>query len=200
MKRRVVLLPVFVALGLVSAAAAAAKCSPQVQMPGLGPNEAVIQIDGSVVLSGPGNPVTLDELDPSDIHSIEITCWNPATGEFGGGGRIPVIVIATKSFVESRRAPLDRLLRAQEAHFSQFSRYARRLVDLVAFGVPHDSMLEFSATSAGWSAATPQVDAAYRCFVSSGDAAEGLTRVTQPEVVCRDGASPALREMYEASA
>ena len=196
MNRRVVLLLVFVALGLVSAEAAAAKCSPQLQMPGLERTEVVLQLDGSVVVGGPGD---LDRIDPSDIHSFTITCWNPATGEFGGGGRIPVIVIMTKRFVESRRAPLDRLLRAQEAHFSQFSRYARRLTDLVAFGVPHDTMLEFSATSAGWSAATPQVDAAYRCFVFSGDAAEGLARVKQPEVVCRDGVSPALREMYEAA-
>ena len=49
------------------------------------------------------------------------------------------------------------------------------------------------------SAATPRVDAAYRCFVSSGDAAQGLARTQRPEVVCRDGASPAPREMYEAS-
>ena len=69
----------------------------------------------------------------------------------------------------------------------------------MAFGVPHDAMLEFSATSAGWSAATPRVDVAYRCFVFSGNAAQELAKMKQREVVCQLGASPALREIYEGS-
>ncbi len=81
--------------------------------------------------------------DPSDIHSLEITCWNPKTGEIGGGGGVNVIRILTKSFVESTRAPIEALLRAQEAYFSQHSRYAQSLDDLVGFGVPRDAMLEF---------------------------------------------------------
>ena len=183
-----------VALSLISVEGLAAKCFPQLLMPGLGPSEAVVQVDGSVVLWGTEE---LDGMDASVIHSVDITCWNPTTGEFGVGGGIPVIVVMTKHFVESTRAPIEALLRAQEAYFSQHSRYAQSLDDLVEFRVPEDAMLEFSATSAGWSAATPPDDVAYRCFVFSGNAAQELAEMKEHGVVCQLGASRALREMYE---
>ena len=101
--------------------------------------------------------------------------------------------------MESTRAPLENLLRAQEAHFSELSRYAQSLDDLVRFGVPQDAMLKFSATSAGWSAATPQDDVA-RCFVFSGDAPQEVAEMREHEIVCEpEGgkASRALREMWD---
>ena len=191
------LIPVaVVALSLVSAEGVAAKCRPQMTWPGVGPNEAVVQVDGSVVLWGTEE---LDGMDASEVHSLTIICWNPATGEIGGGGGLPVIVVMTKHFVESTRAPIEALLRAQKAHFSQHSSYAQSLDDLVGFGLPQDAMLEFSATSAGWSAATPRDDVAYRCFVFSGNAPQELPEMKEHEVVCEYGASPVLREMYEGS-
>ena len=99
----------FVALSLISAESAAAKCSRRIEMPGLAPNEAVGLLDGSVVLIGLEE---INEIDTSDIHSIKITCWNPATGEFGGGVGVAVIVVLTKRLVESTRAPIEGLLRA----------------------------------------------------------------------------------------
>ena len=63
-------------------------------------------------------------------------------------------------------------------------------------------MLEFSATSTGWSASTPRDDVDYRCFVFSGDAAPELAWTNPHEVVCQletAKASRALREMYEGS-
>ncbi len=111
-----------------------------------------------------------------------------------------MISVWTKRFVESTRAPIEALLRAQEAYFSQHSRYAGSLDDLVEFGVPQDAMLEFSATSTGWSATTPRDDVDYRCFVYSGEAPQELAGMKEHEVVCqseRVKASRALREMYE---
>ncbi len=201
--RHSTLVPVaVVGLSLISADGVAAKCSPQIAWPGLGLNDAVILVDGSVVLSG------VEELDEmaSDVHSIVIKCWNPATGEFqprGGANVISVgaavISVWTKGFVESTRAPIEGLLRAQEAHFSQHSRYAQSLDDLVGFGVPRDAMLEFSATSEGWSAVTARDDVAYRCFVYSGNATQQLTDMKEHEVVCQSEASPVLREIWEGS-
>jgi len=183
-----------VALSLVFVEGAAAKCSPQLAWPGLGLNDAVILVDGSVVLSGVEE---LNEMDASDLHSIVIKCWNPATGEFQARGGASVISVWTKGFVESTRAPIEALLRAQEAYFSQHSRYAQSLDDLVEFGVPEDAMLEFSATSEGWSAVTARDDVAYRCFVYSGNATQQLTDMKEHEVACEPGASPVLREIYE---
>ncbi len=140
--------------------------------------------------------------DPSVIHSIEITCWNPKTGEIGGGGGLNVFRILTKSFVESTRAPIEALLRAQEAYFSQHSRYAQSLDDLVGFGVPRDAMLEFSATSTGWSATTPRDDVDNRCFVYSGSAVPAVFGMKEHEIVCQPETarvSRALREVYEGS-
>ncbi len=142
----------------------------------------------------------LDELDPESIFSLEIICWNPESGEFQFGGGISVIAIWTKDLDESTRAPLEVLLRAQQAYFSQHSRYAQSLDDLVEFGVPRDAMLELSATSTGWSATTPRDDVHYRCFVYSGDAAKELASMKEQEVVCRPEkakVSRVLREMYE---
>ena len=102
--------------------------------------------------------------------------------------------------MESTRAPIEALLRAQEAYFSEHSRYAQSLDDLVEFGVPEDAMLEFSATSNGWSATTPRDDVDYRCFVYSGNATPELTEMKEHEVVCQPEkakASRELREMYE---
>ncbi len=184
----------FVALGLVSAKGAAAKCFSRMAWPGLELNDAVILVDGSVVLSGVEE---LNEMDASDVHSLVIQCWNPATGEFQPRGGANVISVWTKGFVASTRAPIEGLLRAQEEHFSQFSRYAQSLDELVGFGVPRDAMLEFSATSEGWSAVTARDDVAYRCFVYSGNATQQLTDMKEHEVVCEPGASPVLREIYE---
>ncbi len=196
-----------VAFGLVSAEDAAAKCSSQMTWPGLERGAPVLILDGSIVGTGmqarPDDGVlyspVLEELDPESIHSLEIICWNPETGEFQPGGGVSIIAIWTKGFVESTRAPIEALLWAQKAHFSQHSSYAQSLDDLVGFGLPQDAMLEFSATSAGWSAATPRDDVAYRCFVFSGNAVQELVEMKEHEVVCQLGASRALREMYEGS-
>ena len=105
----------------------------------------VVFVDGSVLPNG--WPEGLNEtVDASDVHSVRVTCWNPATGEIGGGVGLPLIVVLTKRLVESTRAPIEDLLRAQEAYFSQHSRYAQSLDDLRAVGVPQDVMLEFFAT------------------------------------------------------
>lgn len=196
-----------VAFSLVSAEAIAAKCSRQIQMPGLEPGATVIFVDGLVgrSLMVDGQLVTegLDDIDPDNIHSIEVTCWNPTTGEFHSQVGVPAILILTKGLVESTRAPIEGLLRAQKAYFSKFSRYAQNLDDLVGFGLPEDVMLEFSATSAGWSAATPGDDVAYRCVVFSGDAAQELAVMNEHEVVCQaEGAkaSRLMREMFEGPA
>ena len=175
-------------------------------MPGLEFNDAVVLLDGSIVPdvgTAASGGLTLDEFaEAFDIEWAELTCWNPTTGEFGGVG-VPIWSLHTKSFVECTRAPIKGLLRAQQAHFSQHSRYAQSLDDLVEFGVPQDAMLEFTATSAGWSATTPRDDVAYRCFVFSGDAPKELAEVKEHEIVCQAEAAkanPALREMYEGSA
>ena len=206
---RSTLVPVAViALSLIAVETVAAKCSPQMAWPGLERGAPVIILDGSIVGTGMQarsddgvlySPV-LEELDPESILSIEIICWNPETGEFQPGGGVSIIAIWTKGLVESTRAPIEVLLRAQQAYFSQHSRYAQGLDDLVGFGVPRDAMLEFSATSTGWSATTPRDDVDYRCFVYSGDAPQELTEMEEHEVVCqleRAKASRALQEMYE---
>ena len=201
-----------IALSLVSAEGVAAKCSSRIQMPGLEFNDAVILLDGLIVpdagLQASGG-ITFGKLgvEASDILWGELTCWNPKTGEFGGVG-VPIWSLHTKGFVESTRAPIERLLRAQEAYFSEFSRYAQSLENLVAFGLPRDSMLEFSATSAGWSATTPRDDVAFRCFVFSGEAPPGnapqeLAEMKEHEIVCQSEAAkanPALLQMYEGTA
>ncbi len=190
-----------VALSLISAEGVAAKCSPQIAWPGLEPGAAIVLVDGSIVMPGSQEANEgLEEIDPESIHLLEIICWNPETGEFQPGGGVSMIAIWTNGFVDSTRAPIDVLLRAQQAHFSQHSRYAQSLDDLVGFGVPQDAMLEFSATSTGWSATTPRDDVAYRCFVHSGSATPELAEMKEHEVVCQTEnakASRALRETYE---
>ena len=103
----------FVALSLISAEGLAAKCSPQMWMPGYeyGSDRAgfVPLVDGSIItIEG------MDNVDPSNIHSMEVTCWNPETGEFGRVG-VPVVLILTKVFVETTRAPVQGHLRGLHA-------------------------------------------------------------------------------------
>ncbi len=103
----------FVALALISAEGLAAKCSGEIWMPGYEYEEGkpfiVTLIDGSILTTD-----GMDQVDPSNIHSLEITCWNPATGEFGRVG-VPVALILTKSFVEATRAPKEGHLRGLHA-------------------------------------------------------------------------------------
>ncbi len=195
----------FVAFSLVFAEGVAAKCSPQMTWPGAERGEPVTLMDGLIVGTGQLALATLGIDDQADIHSLDLICWNPATGEFynpgpGTGGGINVFLLLTTRFVKSTRAPIEALLRAQEAYFSQHSRYAQSLDDLVGFGVARDAMLEFSATSTGWSATTPRDDVDYRCFVFSGNATPELAEMKEHEVVCQTEnakASRALRERYE---
>ncbi len=65
-----------VALSLVSAEGVAAKCSGEILMPGYeyvsGKPAFLPLVDGSIItIEG------MDEVDPSNIHWIELTCWNP---------------------------------------------------------------------------------------------------------------------------
>ena len=192
-----------VALSLISAEGVAAKCSREIQMPGFEPGEPVVFLDGLFVPNGfnvPGESSALDEVDPDDVLTLRIACWNPATGEVEISVGVPVILVWTKSVMESTRTPIRDLLRAQQAYFSQHSRYARRLGDLVGFGLPRGAMLEFSATSAGWSATTPGGDVAHRCSVFSGNATQALAGMMEHKVVCQpeEGkVNRAMREMYE---
>ena len=193
-----------VALGATTPEGVAAKCGVPLEVPGLAGNAAVIVVDGSVVGVGmaedqPGQ-AALDSIDPDDILSIKILCWNPRTGTFGGGPAIGVIAIWTKASLQSTRTPLEELLGAQDAHFAAHSRYATSLDALADFGGPRDTLLEFSATSDGWSAATPREDAVYRCAVYSGNAAPEFAGMTAGEVACEEDdtrASRAMREWYE---
>ena len=196
----------FVALGLVSAEGVAAKCGAPLEVPGLARNSGVIVVDGSVVDAGmmedQAVQAAFGSLGPDDIFSIKILCWNPRTGTFGGGPAIGVWVLWTKASLQSTRTPLEELLSAQDAHFAAHSRYATSLDALSDFGGPRDTLLEFSATSDGWSAATPREDAAYRCAVYSGNAASELADMTAGEVFCEEDitrASRAMREWYKAA-
>ncbi len=102
-----------VVLSLISAEGVAAKCFPQILMPGYeyasGRAGFVPLVDGSI-LTVEG----ADEVDPSNIHSMEVTCWNPETGGFGVVG-VPVVLVLTKDFVESTRAPIEGHLRGLHA-------------------------------------------------------------------------------------
>ena len=194
----------FVALSLVSAEGVAAKCGFPIEVPGLARNSAVIVMDGSVVAAGmledQAVQAAMNSLGPDDILSVKILCWNPRTGTFGGGPAIGVIAIWTKASLQSTRTPLEELLGAQDAHFAAHSRYATSLDALADFGGPRDTLLKFSATSDGWSAATPGEDAVYRCAVYSGNAAPEFAGMTAGEVACEEDdtrASRAMREWYE---
>ena len=97
----------FVAVSFVFAEGAAAKCFPQGTWPGLERGEPVVLVDGSFAGTGlQEGSEALEELDPSDIHSIDIICWNPETGEFQPGGGLNVISIVTTRLAESKRAPI----------------------------------------------------------------------------------------------
>ncbi len=194
----------FVALGLVSAEGVAAKCGAPLEVPGLERNSAVFVVDGSVVAAGmmedQAVQAAFGSLGPDDIFSIEILCWNPRTGTFGGGPAIGVWVIWTKASLRLTRTPLEELLGAQDAYFAAHSRYATSLDALADLGGP-DTLLKFSATSDGWSAATPGEDALYRCTVYSGNAAPEFAGMTAGEVACEEDdtrASRAMREWYKA--
>ena len=187
---------------------------PWAQIPGTQPGEPVYLLDGSTVPGGSAEwkifglaEMRLREGLGPEAGLAGIICWSPTTGEFeptflragrvarGGDGvpAINVFLILPKQLAESTRAPMQGLVEAQDAYFSRHSRYAQSLEDLVDFGVPEDTMLEFSSTSAGWSAATPGDDAAYRCF------AERTYAGTQG-FWCHPGetASRAIKEWYEA--
>ena len=102
-----------VAFSLVSAEGVAAKCSGEILMPGYeyvsGKLAVVPLVDGSMITTE-----AMDEVDPSNVHSVDLTCWNPETGEFGRVG-IPVVLVLTKSFVEATRAPIEGHLRGLHA-------------------------------------------------------------------------------------
>ena len=94
----------FVALSLVFAEGAAAKCYSPMAWPGLEPGAPVLMLDGSIIGTGMGGEnEALAELDPSDIHSIDFICWNPATGEFQPGYGVNIISISTRRLMKSKR-------------------------------------------------------------------------------------------------
>ena len=96
-KRRLLLLTgVALVVGYSTAAADTLKCGAAITVPGYEPGTPVVLVDGAVW----AHP--LDELGEVDVASIEITCWDPKSGNFSVVvPGVQIVMAKTKTFVES---------------------------------------------------------------------------------------------------
>jgi hypothetical protein len=177
-------------IALLFVAPSALKCStPATQMPGYEWRQPVILVDGVIL---PPDAKGID-VQPEDIASIRITCWDPATNSFELNG-IPVIRIDTKALIEATQAPLLQLIRAQEEFRSRHQRHATDLKSLEAFGLATDVDLEFEASESHWNASTPSGAVAYRC--SGNEASAGMIGEDgKPKLQCAPVDTLALRSL-----
>ena len=186
-------------IALLLAVPAERKCpSPPAQMPGYEWRQPVFLVDGTIVPTPPeGGP----DLEPDNIASIRIACWDPATDSFARDG-IPVVRIQTKTLVEATRAPLLQLIRAQQDFRARHERYAADLASLAPFGLKADVDLEFEASESGWTASTPSGIVAHRCTANEASAGT-LGEDGQPVLDCAPVdtlALHSLRARYDAGA
>ena len=94
-----------------SAATVEWKCGGRT-MPGYGPNEAVMILDGVVMEKG-------ETFESADIGSLEVTCWNPDNGKFRIAPGVPAVLIWTKGFVDASSERPVEALQAAEADASR---------------------------------------------------------------------------------
>jgi hypothetical protein len=166
-------------------------------MPGYEWRQPVVLVDDVII---PTDAKGID-LKPEQTASITISCWDPATDSFvRNGNGIPVVRIHTKALVEATRAPLLRLIKAQEEFRSRHRRYATDLESLKAFGLGTDVNLEFQASESRWSASTRSEKVAYRCSASEASA-RTVDKDGQPQLDCAPVdalALHSLRARYDA--
>lgn len=182
------------------------KCRSTVPMPGYEANEPVVLVDGRLTPRSPEAPSDRGEaaafkaafgLDPEDVHSIAVTCWRPESNTFGTGAgpTVGVVRIHTKPAMRATRAPLEALVRAQEAYVGANGHAAARLDDLRMYGLANHAGLRYDVTDDGWTASTPDDRVAWQCTASS-PADDGSA------IVCdtRDGLGLAsMRERFESA-
>ena len=94
-KRSMLLLTgIALVVGYSTAAADTLKCPSPIQPPGYDNATPVTLIDGVVR--------TVEEISEVDVHSVEIVCWDPETGDFvRAKGGVAVVVVMTKDFASS---------------------------------------------------------------------------------------------------
>lgn len=169
---------------------AAMKCpGPATQMPGYEWREPVLLVDAVVMRPDSGGI----DLQPEEIAWLGITCWDPETDSFERDG-IPVIRIQTKALIAATRAPLLRLIRAQQDFRSRHGRYATGLESLEAFGLDTELDLDFEASHSGWKASTPSGEVAYQCSADEASAAT-LGEDREPQLDCARVDTLALRSL-----
>ena len=158
--------------------------------------EPVIVVDDVVTPKS-----VVEGLDPEQVAWVGILCWSPATSSLQHlGNGIPVIWILTKTRIEAARAPLLRLIKAQEDFRARHQRYATDLDSLEPFGLNIDVDLEFEGSDSRWSASTPSTKVAYQCSATETSGST-LGKDGEPQLDCAPVvaiALNALRTRYDA--
>jgi hypothetical protein len=155
------------ALMLVAPVEVEMKCPVgRVRLPGYASNQGVILLDGEVVPRPLAELGLGTDLEPA---SIDITCWDPDADAFSQRG-VMVLRIQSMDMVAATRAPLLKLVEAQEAFRERHGHHATDLASLADFGFTPGIRLDFEATETGWSASTPDGDIAHRCSASEASA------------------------------
>lgn len=110
--------------GLVAALAAPApeppmKCSPAATISADGRRMVVpepgVEVDPVVVVDDAvvDESEKKDELDPRDLESVQVACWDPESGRFRSGLGLTVVLIVTNTGWEGRPETEEALRAAQ---------------------------------------------------------------------------------------
>ena len=88
----------------------ALKCSRTRSLPGYVEGDIALVLDGELHKTSVRENV-MSEIDPSEVESIQVTCWDPDTDKIPAPRGVPVMLVTTKSGLAQAEASMRSALR-----------------------------------------------------------------------------------------
>ena len=161
----------------VSAAPGLFKCGglPNT-FPGYATDAPLVVVDDRVLPGEKG----LAGIEEFEVGFVTVSCWNPATGEFGLAPGIPLVRVITKTEFRDLVSVALTAVVAQERMFEESGKYASSLEPLGLEGAA-DLGLDLTSDGPSWSLVLES--RFQRCRVSSAHSAD-VTRSALEEDAC----------------
>lgn len=161
------------------------KCPGTQRLPGFAEDQIAVVVDGEIRkhTSG-GGP--LEDLQPANVHRLDVTCWNPDTGEIPATAGVPVIVVVTRSALAEAESAMRRATRSVRSYIA----VRAELPSSIEVLDPRLVGYSIGSRAGPWTLTSP-AQYGHVCTATQRDIAEDTTG-------CRDIFSPVAQVLREA--
>ena len=94
------------------------KCPRTHSLPGFSEDDVAALIDGQLQKISPGENV-MDDIDPSEVDRLEVTCWDPETDEIPARRGVPLVIVVTKQGLANAESAMLRAVKSVRSFVSE---------------------------------------------------------------------------------